>query len=132
LEYQQQAETEFKQTLTAAEAGDAMAQRMLWIKYLAGHGVKRDEDKANFWLKTFEHQKDAFLGELKQRADAGDREARIQHLLLSAKSALDDPKNFLPEGEDNSRWLEKEKQKTKRTSPRGKHQKQPKAQRTSS
>jgi TPR repeat protein len=104
LAYQRRARAQFRQVLAAAEAGNAEAQHAVFVGYLGGYGVKADAEKAAFWHRKFEEQQDDYLGELKQRADAGDEEADIQHALHSTKAAL----------------MKKDKRKKKGTSARRK------------
>lgn len=88
LAYQKEAEAEFRQTLAAAEAGDLMAKRHLWVLYLGGCGVKPDKKKAASWLKKFEVQRRSLLPALRKRAAAGDDKARQQIEDLDFSSAL--------------------------------------------
>ena len=88
LAFQEKAEREFNETRIAAEAGDAFAQRSMWIKYLGGCGVKRDAEKAAFWLAKFEKQKERLKRDLLRRAKAGDGDAREQYEALGVESAL--------------------------------------------
>jgi len=88
LAFQEEAEREFNETRIAAEAGDAFAQRSMWIKYLGGCGVKRDAEKAACWLAKFEKQKEKLKRDLLRQAEAGDKDAREQYEALNIKSAL--------------------------------------------
>lgn len=88
LAAQNQMEAEFHQTLAAAEAGDLMAKRHLWVLYLGGCGVKPDKKKAASWLKKFNDQHKRLMPALRKRAAAGDEDARQQIEALDFSSAL--------------------------------------------
>ena len=97
LEYQEKCEEDFNAALKAAEAGDPFAQEQLWICYLGGCGVKKDEVKAQYWRDQYEAQRDKVLEIVKKKAGEGEDWAIGKYHALTTRSPLEDIDAFKAE-----------------------------------
>jgi len=97
LDYQEKCEEEFKEALEAAEVGDPFAQERLWICYLGGCGVKKDEVKAQYWREKSEAQRDKVLEIVKKKADEGEDWAIAKYHAMTSKLPLEDMEAFQEE-----------------------------------